>query len=50
MNGMKVGSKRQSKKKIDGFVAFLVAHKETMMLMDDIDENGMDELIGEIYR
>lgn len=50
INGMKAPSKRQSKKKIDGFVAFLVAHKETMMLMDDIDEEGMDELLDEIYR
>lgn len=50
MNGMKGPSKRQSKKKIDGFVAFLVAHKETMMQMDDLDENSMDDLISEIYR
>lgn len=50
INDMKAPSKRQSKKKIDGFVAFLVAHKETMMLMDDIDESGMDELLEEIYR
>ncbi|MGQ7305681.1 MULTISPECIES: terminase large subunit [Bacillus] len=50
INGMKAPSKRQSKKKIDGFVAFLVAHKETMMVMDSITEEGMDELIGDIYR
>ncbi|MGN4756435.1 terminase large subunit [Bacillus cereus group sp. MYBK227-2] len=50
INGMKAPSKRQSKKKIDGFVAFLVAHKETMMVMDDVSEEGMDELIDEIYR
>ncbi|ANS45914.1 terminase [Bacillus thuringiensis] len=50
MNGMKAPSKRQSKKKIDGFVAFLVAHKETMMVMDDVSEEGMDALIDEIYR
>lgn len=50
INGMKGPSKRQSKKKIDGFVAYLVAHKESMMQMDDIDENSMDELISEIYR
>ncbi|MCU5596780.1 terminase large subunit [Bacillus wiedmannii] len=50
LNGMKAPSKRQSKKKIDGFVAFLVAHKETMMVMDSISEEGMDELIGDIYR
>ncbi|MDP1455633.1 terminase large subunit [Bacillus wiedmannii] len=50
INGMKAPSKRQSKKKIDGFVAFLVAHKETMMVMDSVTEEGMDELIGDIYR
>ncbi|MED3355620.1 terminase large subunit [Bacillus thuringiensis] len=50
INGMKAPSKRQSKKKIDGFVAFLVAHKETMMVMDDVSEEGMDKLIDEIYR
>ncbi|MHB0798268.1 terminase large subunit [Bacillus thuringiensis] len=50
INGMKAPSKRQSKKKIDGFVAFLVAHKETMMVMDSVSEEGMDELIGDIYR
>ncbi|MBM7577677.1 terminase TerL endonuclease subunit [Jeotgalibacillus terrae] len=50
INGMKGPSKRQSKKKIDGFVAFLVAHKETMMQMDDVDQDGMDDLISEIYR
>ncbi|QWH11945.1 terminase large subunit [Bacillus mycoides] len=50
INGMKAPSKRQSKKKIDGFVAFLCAHKETMMVMDSITEEGMDELIDDIYR
>ncbi|TDT83148.1 phage terminase large subunit-like protein [Bacillus sp. AG1163] len=50
INGMKAPSKRQSKKKIDGFVAFLVAHKETMTVMDSITDEGMDELIGDIYR
>ncbi|OUB07395.1 hypothetical protein BK709_13330 [Bacillus thuringiensis serovar shandongiensis] len=50
INGMKVPSKRQSKKKIDEFVVFLVAQKETMMQMDGIDEHGMDDLISEIYR
>jgi Phage terminase-like protein, large subunit len=50
INGMKAPSKRQSKKKIDGFVAFLVAHKETMMLMEDLNEDGIDDLINDIYR
>lgn len=50
LNGMKAPSKRQSKKKIDGFVAFLVAHKETMMLLEDISEDAIDDLISDIYR
>ncbi|WP_238456113.1 terminase large subunit [Lederbergia galactosidilytica] len=50
INGMKAPSKRQSKKKIDGYVAFLVAHKETMFHMDEVSDEGMDELIEEIYR
>lgn len=50
LQGMKAASKSKSKKKIDGFIAFLVAHKETMMLMDDVDDAGMDSLISEIYR
>ncbi len=41
-NGMKASSKRQSQKKIDGFVAFLVAHKETMMVMYDVTEKCMN--------
>ncbi|MFJ8261417.1 terminase large subunit [Rummeliibacillus sp. NPDC094406] len=50
INGMKGPSKRQSKKKIDGFVAFLVAHKETMFQMEDIDADEFDELLDSIYR
>lgn len=50
INGMKGPSKRKSVKKIDGFVAFLVAHKETMYLLDDIDAAEFDELLDEIYR
>lgn len=50
INGMKAPSKRKSKKKIDGFVAFLVGHKESMMHLEDVDDDGMDDLINEIYR
>lgn len=50
INGMKGPSKRQSKKKIDGFVAFLVAHKETMFHMEDINADEFDELLDSIYR
>lgn len=49
-NGQKVPSKKQSKKKIDGFVAFLCAHKETMEQMTDIDDGQMEEYLGSIYR
>lgn len=48
--GLKVPSKKQSKKKIDGFVAFLCAHKETMDQMTDIDSNEMDDYLDSIYR
>ena len=48
--GMKAASKSKSKKKIDGIIAFLVAHKETMMQMEVVDESGLDELLDEIYR
>lgn len=48
--GMKAASKSKSKKKIDGVIAFLVAHKETMMEMEAIDNDGMDDLLDEIYR
>lgn len=50
INGQKAPSKRQSKKKIDGFVAFLCAHKETMMQMYDVDDDAMDEYLDEIFR
>lgn len=48
--GMKAASKSKSKKKIDGVIAFLVAHKETMYEMEAIDNEGMDDLLDEIYR
>ncbi|KAB5939190.1 terminase large subunit, partial [Bifidobacterium adolescentis] len=50
MNGQKGPSKRQSKKKIDGFVAFLCAHKETMNQMNDINSDDLDDYLSSIYR
>lgn len=50
INGQKGPSKRQSKKKIDGFVAFLCAHKETMNQMEDIDLSEMEDYLDTIYR
>ncbi|MFS0594221.1 terminase TerL endonuclease subunit [Cytobacillus horneckiae] len=49
INNLKTPSKRKSPEHIDGFVAFLIAHKETINMMDaSID--GMDELLEDIYR
>ena len=48
--GLKIPSKKQSKKKIDGFVAFLCAHKETMDQMTDIDSDELDDYLSSIYR
>lgn len=50
INGQKAPSKRQSKKKIDGFVAFLCGHKETMNQMTDIDSDELDDYLSSIYR
>ncbi|MBC6300311.1 terminase large subunit [Listeria booriae] len=49
LDDLKVPSKLASKKKIDGFVAFLCAHKETMMLMVDIDPDELNEYLDDIY-
>ncbi|MCV9884709.1 terminase large subunit [Metabacillus halosaccharovorans] len=49
INNLKAPSKRKSPEHIDGFVAFLIAHKETLNMIDASAE-GMDELIGSIYR
>lgn len=50
MNGQKAPSKRQSKKKIDGFVAFLCAHKETMYQTVEVDSEDMDDYLDSLYR
>lgn len=49
-NGMKAASKNKSEKKIDGYIAFVIAHKETMMQMEDIDLDNMDDYLDELYR
>ncbi|WP_312754024.1 terminase large subunit [Rummeliibacillus suwonensis] len=50
IQGLKAPSKKQSQNKIDGFVACITGHKETMMMMSEVDAEGMDKLINEIYR
>ncbi|MEK5104010.1 terminase TerL endonuclease subunit [Cytobacillus sp. FSL M8-0252] len=51
MNNLKVPSKRKSPEHIDGFVAFLIAHKETMNMMEPLVEpEEMDDYLASIYR
>ncbi|MEK6459548.1 terminase TerL endonuclease subunit [Heyndrickxia faecalis] len=49
INNLKVPSKRKSPEHIDGFVAALIAHKETLNMMD-VSIDGLDDLISDIYR
>lgn len=51
INNLKVPSKRKSPEHIDGFVAFLIAHKETLNMMEPIvADEDFDEYLDEIYR
>lgn len=50
MQGLKAPSKKQSQNKIDGFVALLNAHKETMMMMNEVNDEGLEEYLDDIYR
>lgn len=50
LSNQKVASKNASKKKIDGFIAFLCGHKETMWEMEEMDIEAMDDYLDEIYR
>ncbi|MEY2353286.1 terminase large subunit [Lysinibacillus capsici] len=49
INNLKAPSKRKSPEHIDGFVAFLIAHKETLNMMAE-SMDGLDEYIKSIYR
>lgn len=49
INNLKTPSKRKSVEHIDGFVAFLIAHKETLNMMD-VSSDGLDEMLDSIYR
>ncbi|MCZ0754318.1 terminase large subunit [Anoxybacillus sp. J5B_2022] len=48
--GLKVPSKKQSQYKIDGFVAMLTAHKETMNMMIDVSEEEYMAMIEVLYK
>lgn len=49
INNLKAPSKRKSPEHIDGFVALLISHKETLNMMD-VSMNGLDDLLADIYR
>lgn len=49
INNLKAPSKRKSVEHIDGFVAFLISHKETLNMMAE-SMDGLDEYIKSIYR
>lgn len=49
INNLKAPSKRKSPEHIDGFVAFLIAHKETLNMMAE-SMDGLDEYVKSIYR
>ncbi|GEK06145.1 terminase large subunit [Schleiferilactobacillus harbinensis] len=49
ISGLKVPSKRQSKKKIDGAAAMMIAHKATISQMDEINPDDMADYIKQLY-
>lgn len=51
INNLKTPSKRKSPEHIDGFVAMLIGHKETLNMMEDaIPEDDYDDYLDEAYR
>lgn len=50
LGGMKAASKSKSTKKIDGFISFIIAHKETMLEMEEINTEDLDDYLDEIYK
>lgn len=51
INSQKLPSKRKSPEHIDGFVAFLVGHKESMTLMDDAgNEDEYRAMLDKLYK
>ncbi|MED2022572.1 terminase large subunit, partial [Bacillus thuringiensis] len=51
INNLKTPSKRKSPEHIDGFVAMLIGHKETLNMMEDaVPDEDYDEYLDDIYR
>lgn len=51
INNLKTPSKRKSVEHIDGFVALLIAHKETLNMMEEfIDQEALAQQFAKLYR
>ncbi|PEW66972.1 terminase [Bacillus cereus] len=51
INNLKTPSKRKSPEHIDGFVAMLIGHKETLNMMEDVvPHDEYEKYLAEIYR
>jgi len=51
INNLKAPSKRKSSEHIDGFVALLIGHKETLnMMAEEMVADDYDEYLNDIYR
>ncbi|MDK8641323.1 terminase large subunit [Niallia taxi] len=52
INNLKAPSKRKSPEHIDGFVAMLIAHKETLNMMGEqvVADESFDDYLNDIYR
>ncbi|MEI4618236.1 terminase large subunit, partial [Bacillus cereus] len=51
INNLKTPSKRKSPEHIDGFVAMLIGHKETLNMMEDqVPEDEYEKYLNNIYR
>lgn len=51
INNLKAPSKRKSVEHIEGFVACLIAHKETLNMMDEyVEPEELDDYLKQIYR
>ena len=51
IDNLKAPSKRKSPEHIDGFVALLIAHKETLNMMDSyVEPEKFDDYLEELFR
>ncbi|MFC6117329.1 terminase large subunit [Macrococcoides bohemicum] len=49
INGEKAPTKRKSPEHIDGFVAYLIGHKESMNYLQDVEEDAFEDYLNDIF-